>query len=75
MALVLGAWSLGVPLKGKGHPPVKQLNAKHEKYGLPPTDEWHSAIKTHNKLRLDKVDDYGVTPLCASLHTPMAFSV
>ena len=58
MALVLGAWSLGVPLKGKGHPPVKQLNAKHEKYGLPPTDEWHSAIKTHNKLRLDKVDDY-----------------
>ena len=58
MALVLGALSLGVPLKGKGHPPVKQLNAKHEKYGLPPTDEWHSAIKTHNKLRLDKVDDY-----------------
>ena len=33
MALVLGAWSLGVPLKGKGHPPVKQLNAKHDKYG------------------------------------------
>ena len=54
----MGAWSLGVPLKGKGHPPVKQLNAKHDKYGLPPTDEWHSAIKTHNKLRLDKVDDY-----------------
>ena len=55
---MLLASSVGVPLEGRGGPPVKKLHASHEDFGLLVTEEWHSAVKIHNKLRLDKVDDY-----------------
>jgi hypothetical protein len=59
MALLLAA-SLGVPLRDKGHAPVKKLHAARKDFGEPalPTDEWRAGIKIHNKLRIDKVDEY-----------------
>ena len=55
MAMLLA--SLGVPLPDK-RGPVKHAISARKEYGLLPTYEWRSGIKLHNKLRLDKVEDY-----------------